>query len=247
MVHYIVPWFIILCYISLYCAMVHYIVPWLIILCHSALYCAMVHYIVPQFIILCHSALYCAMVHYIVPQQIFSFSYRFYSCSTVCLWRIIVFNGVKLGHSNEFFFHFSISGVCPSEFSFTLRIVREDGCWCERCPWYRFCRGCALDVNDDLFRSASSTIAIDWEPTFYHLRYQESLEFVRWSIPLLISGHYQIFPLAFRWCKSMKVFERHGRNTLSPSPWTAAWRCSLMRRSWAPMRCTTAESAKKCS
>ncbi|OQV22250.1 Ubiquitin carboxyl-terminal hydrolase 32 [Hypsibius exemplaris] len=74
--------------------------------------------------------------------------------------------------------HAQECGVCPSEFSFVLRIVREDGNWCERCPWYKFCRGCPLAVNDDLFRSASTTIAIDWEPTFYHLRYQDSLEFM---------------------------------------------------------------------
>ena len=154
--------------------------PWFITLCHGSLYCAMVHYIVPQFIILCHSKFFLFLIDVVPILQ--------YVCGV--LLCLVALNS----DFQTIFFIFSISGVCPSEFSFTLRIVREDGCWCERCPWYRFCRGCALDVNDDLFRSASSTIAIDWEPTFYHLRYQESLEFVRWSVPLLVSGHYQNFP-----------------------------------------------------
>ncbi|XP_055351752.1 ubiquitin carboxyl-terminal hydrolase 32-like isoform X2 [Paramacrobiotus metropolitanus] len=64
------------------------------------------------------------------------------------------------------------------DYSFVLKVVREDGCWCGVCPWYRFCRGCPLAVSDDLFHFVSGTLVIDWEPRFYHLRYQECLEYI---------------------------------------------------------------------
>ncbi|XP_062601497.1 ubiquitin carboxyl-terminal hydrolase 32-like isoform X2 [Saccostrea cucullata] len=62
------------------------------------------------------------------------------------------------------------------EYPFTLKVVMKDGLSCAWCPWYRFCRGCKLECNADDFNFGSSFLAIDWEPTALHLRYQTALE-----------------------------------------------------------------------
>ncbi|XP_052268914.1 ubiquitin carboxyl-terminal hydrolase 32-like isoform X1 [Dreissena polymorpha] len=62
------------------------------------------------------------------------------------------------------------------EYPFTLKVVQKDGFTCAWCPWYRFCRGCSLECNSETFNFGSSFIAIDWEPTALHLRYQTSCE-----------------------------------------------------------------------
>ncbi|OWF52140.1 Ubiquitin carboxyl-terminal hydrolase 32 [Mizuhopecten yessoensis] len=62
------------------------------------------------------------------------------------------------------------------EYPFTLKVVQKDGLTCAWCPWYRFCRGCRLECTADPFNFGSSFIAIDWEPTALHLRYQTSHE-----------------------------------------------------------------------
>ncbi|ESO97934.1 hypothetical protein LOTGIDRAFT_153045 [Lottia gigantea] len=62
------------------------------------------------------------------------------------------------------------------EFPFTLKVVQKDGFTCAKCPWYRFCRGCKLECNSNLFNNAGSFVAIDWEPTALHLRYQTTQE-----------------------------------------------------------------------
>ncbi|XP_060064706.1 ubiquitin carboxyl-terminal hydrolase 32-like [Ylistrum balloti] len=62
------------------------------------------------------------------------------------------------------------------EYPFTLKVVQKDGLTCAWCPWYRFCRGCRLECTSDPFNFGSSFIAIDWEPTALHLRYQTSHE-----------------------------------------------------------------------
>ncbi|CAG2247856.1 USP6_32 [Mytilus edulis] len=62
------------------------------------------------------------------------------------------------------------------EYPFTLKVVQKDGLSCAWCPWHRFCRGCKLSCNSDSFNFGSSFIAIDWDPTALHLRYQTSLE-----------------------------------------------------------------------
>ncbi|ELT99007.1 hypothetical protein CAPTEDRAFT_129894 [Capitella teleta] len=62
------------------------------------------------------------------------------------------------------------------EYPFTLKVVSKDGSMCAWCPWYRFCRGCKLDCSEDMYNFGSSYIAIDWEPTALHLRYQQSQE-----------------------------------------------------------------------
>ncbi|KAK7088273.1 hypothetical protein V1264_022209 [Littorina saxatilis] len=64
------------------------------------------------------------------------------------------------------------------EYPFTLKLVMKDGITCAKCPWYRFCRGCRVECNADLFDAGrgGSFLAIDWEPTALHLRYQTSQE-----------------------------------------------------------------------
>ncbi|XP_077995197.1 ubiquitin carboxyl-terminal hydrolase 32-like isoform X2 [Glandiceps talaboti] len=62
------------------------------------------------------------------------------------------------------------------EYPFVLKAVQRDGITCAWCPWYRFCRGCKIDCVDDDFAVGSAYIAIDWDPTALHLRYQSSQE-----------------------------------------------------------------------
>lgn len=92
------------------------------------------------------------------------------------------------------------------DFPFTLRAVCDGGRVCALCPWSSFCRGCEIPCNDDLLlqgpliptrikadksESRPSTptfnagqtimysainIAIDWDPTALHLRYQSTRE-----------------------------------------------------------------------
>lgn len=44
------------------------------------------------------------------------------------------------------------------------------------CYFFRFCRGCKVECNADDFNFGGSFLAIDWEPTALHLRYQTALE-----------------------------------------------------------------------
>ncbi|KAG8195379.1 hypothetical protein JTE90_001395 [Oedothorax gibbosus] len=62
------------------------------------------------------------------------------------------------------------------EYPFILKAVQRNGYLCAHCPWYRFCRGCKIECCDADFNSSSAVIAIDWDPTALHLRYQTSLE-----------------------------------------------------------------------
>uniref|UniRef100_A0A8D8Y4L7 ubiquitinyl hydrolase 1 n=1 Tax=Cacopsylla melanoneura TaxID=428564 RepID=A0A8D8Y4L7_9HEMI len=65
------------------------------------------------------------------------------------------------------------------EYPFVLKAVTPDGLMCSLCPWIKFCLGCKLACDDTefLYNAASSThLAIDWDPTALHLRYQSSLE-----------------------------------------------------------------------
>ena len=55
-------------------------------------------------------------------------------------------------------------------------MVDKFGMRCERCPWYKFCHGCKLECNDDVFSNPCSYLAIDWDSTVLHLRYQYPLE-----------------------------------------------------------------------
>uniref|UniRef100_A0A8C5LTF2 Ubiquitin carboxyl-terminal hydrolase 32 n=1 Tax=Leptobrachium leishanense TaxID=445787 RepID=A0A8C5LTF2_9ANUR len=62
------------------------------------------------------------------------------------------------------------------QYPFTLRVVQKDGNSCASCPWYRFCRGCKIDCADDRAYIGNAYIAVDWDPTALHLRYQTSQE-----------------------------------------------------------------------
>ncbi|KAK4322970.1 hypothetical protein Pmani_006294 [Petrolisthes manimaculis] len=62
------------------------------------------------------------------------------------------------------------------EFPFVLRAVEREGLQCAWCPWYKFCRGCELLCDQDIFCPAAAFLAIDWDPTALHLRYQTALE-----------------------------------------------------------------------
>lgn len=52
--------------------------------------------------------------------------------------------------------------------------------WCSWiCPYLcvcRFCRGCTIDCTDDRALVENAYIAVDWDPTALHLRYQTSQE-----------------------------------------------------------------------
>ncbi|XP_072043615.1 ubiquitin carboxyl-terminal hydrolase 32-like isoform X1 [Amphiura filiformis] len=61
-------------------------------------------------------------------------------------------------------------------YPFVLKAVQKDGLMCAWCPWYRFCRGCEIACNKETFGSGTAFLAIDWDPTALHLRYQSSQE-----------------------------------------------------------------------
>ncbi|XP_061105237.1 ubiquitin carboxyl-terminal hydrolase 32 [Conger conger] len=62
------------------------------------------------------------------------------------------------------------------QYPFTLRVVQKDGNSCAWCPWYRFCRGCTVRCTEDQASVWNAYIAVDWDPTALHLRYQTSQE-----------------------------------------------------------------------
>lgn len=97
------------------------------------------------------------------------------------------------------------------QYPFTLRVVGKDGNSCAWCPWYRlehligrrgsifqmssaeathtpacvsrFCRGCTIECSEDRASVGNAYIAVDWDPTALHLRYQTSQERVRHPPP----------------------------------------------------------------
>lgn len=54
-------------------------------------------------------------------------------------------------------------------------VVTDKGCR----DFARFCRGCTVDCNEDRASLGNAYIAVDWDPTALHLRYQTSQERVR--------------------------------------------------------------------
>uniref|UniRef100_A0A915ICD2 ubiquitinyl hydrolase 1 n=1 Tax=Romanomermis culicivorax TaxID=13658 RepID=A0A915ICD2_ROMCU len=68
------------------------------------------------------------------------------------------------------------------EYPFVLKIVAKNlnnrgFCRCARCPWFRFCFGCRIECNENCFVDLSDCfVAIDWDITAWHLRYNPSLE-----------------------------------------------------------------------
>lgn len=47
------------------------------------------------------------------------------------------------------------------------------------CECSRFCRGCMIECADDRACLGNAYIAVDWDPTALHLRYQTSQERVK--------------------------------------------------------------------
>ncbi|XP_030848149.1 ubiquitin carboxyl-terminal hydrolase 32 isoform X3 [Strongylocentrotus purpuratus] len=62
------------------------------------------------------------------------------------------------------------------KYPFTLKAVLKDGLTCAWCPWYRFCRGCDIPCESEALKTGLAYIAIEWDPTALHLRYQNSQE-----------------------------------------------------------------------
>lgn len=67
------------------------------------------------------------------------------------------------------------------EYPFVLRIVSREAEWkCGLCCWWNFCRGCTIMCSEnqilEKLNSATTCIAIDWDPTALHLRYQTTQE-----------------------------------------------------------------------
>uniref|UniRef100_A0AAQ4P084 Ubiquitin carboxyl-terminal hydrolase 32 n=1 Tax=Gasterosteus aculeatus aculeatus TaxID=481459 RepID=A0AAQ4P084_GASAC len=65
------------------------------------------------------------------------------------------------------------------QYPFTLRVVGKDGNSCAWCPWcatLEFCRGCTIECSEDRASVGNAYIAVDWDPTALHLRYQTSQE-----------------------------------------------------------------------
>ncbi|GJQ78053.1 hypothetical protein Trydic_g2397 [Trypoxylus dichotomus] len=68
------------------------------------------------------------------------------------------------------------------EFPFSLKAVMQNGERCARCHWTQFCPGCRIPCTEvnlfDFCRCGQNImcVAIDWDPTALHLRYQSSRE-----------------------------------------------------------------------
>lgn len=85
----------------------------------------------------------------------------------------------SIRHYRSFVDIFIRSIISPSssgDYPFELRAVQKDGLTCSWCPWYRFCRGCLISCSDQEFGNTTSYLAIEWDPTTLHLRYQSSQE-----------------------------------------------------------------------
>ncbi|CAL8129565.1 unnamed protein product [Orchesella dallaii] len=67
------------------------------------------------------------------------------------------------------------------EYPFVLRIICREAEWkCGLCFWWNFCRGCTIMCSEnqilEKLNCATICIAIDWDPTALHLRYQTTQE-----------------------------------------------------------------------
>ncbi|XP_046979817.1 ubiquitin carboxyl-terminal hydrolase 32 [Schistocerca americana] len=96
------------------------------------------------------------------------------------------------------------------EFPFVLKAVQRDGMQCALCPWYRFCRGCRIPCSEAEFNFRCTHLAIDWDPTALHLRYQTSQERVfveHESVPL--TRQQQSEPIDLDFCLEAFTKEEH--------------------------------------
>lgn len=101
------------------------------------------------------------------------------------------------------------------EYPFVLKAISSDGLQCSLCPWTKFCLGCKLACDDTEFNYSSTThLAIDWDPTALHLRYQSSLEKVFEEHETCVaSKREQTEPINLAYClESFTKEERLGEN-----------------------------------
>jgi ubiquitin carboxyl-terminal hydrolase 6/32 len=61
-------------------------------------------------------------------------------------------------------------------YPYTVRMVKREGLFCCRCPWYKFCRGCVIECDDTPIGDDPQYLAIDWDDAFLHLKYQSAQE-----------------------------------------------------------------------
>lgn len=96
------------------------------------------------------------------------------------------------------------------EFPFVLKAVNRDGTACAWCPWYRFCRGCRIQCCDAEFSFSSNHLAIDWDPTALHLRYQTSQERVfEEHSSVQLTRQQQMEPINLDYCLEAFTKEEH--------------------------------------
>ncbi|XP_035389949.1 ubiquitin carboxyl-terminal hydrolase 32 isoform X1 [Electrophorus electricus] len=102
------------------------------------------------------------------------------------------------------------------QYPFTLRVVQKDGNSCAWCPWYRFCRGCPVECNEDRASLGNAYIAVDWDPTALHLRYQTSQERIVEEHPSVeLSRRAQAEPISLDSClKAFTTEEELGEDEL---------------------------------
>uniref|UniRef100_A0A4W4G5G8 Ubiquitin carboxyl-terminal hydrolase 32 n=1 Tax=Electrophorus electricus TaxID=8005 RepID=A0A4W4G5G8_ELEEL len=102
------------------------------------------------------------------------------------------------------------------QYPFTLRAVQGDGNSCAWCPWYRFCRGCTIECNDGRAAVGHVCIAVDWDPTALHLRYQTSQErLVEEHVSVELSRRAQAEPISLDSClRAFTTEEELGENEL---------------------------------
>ncbi|XP_050522495.1 ubiquitin carboxyl-terminal hydrolase 32 [Daktulosphaira vitifoliae] len=93
------------------------------------------------------------------------------------------------------------------EFPFVLKAVNREGTMCAWCPWYRFCRGCTILCCDTDYNFSANHIAIDWDPTALHLRYQTSQESEHECVGESLSSHTE--PISLESCLAAFTKEEH--------------------------------------
>ncbi|XP_030648580.1 ubiquitin carboxyl-terminal hydrolase 32 [Chanos chanos] len=102
------------------------------------------------------------------------------------------------------------------QYPFTLCVVQRDGNSCAWCPWYRFCRGCPIECSDAIATVGNCCIAVDWDPTALHLRYQTSQErMVEEHVSVEQSRRAQAEPISLDSClKAFTTEEELGEDEL---------------------------------
>ena len=91
---------------------------------------------------------------------------------------------------------------------------------CEMVLLSRFCRGCRIECNSEDFNFGSSFIAIDWEPTALHLRYQTTNERVSFFYSANLIFVLKILSAYYIWCKYSSALQAicfyHGSKHYEP-------------------------------